>query len=756
MADEDVIQSGRNDKGEFVSKQAVMQAAQRALQRQNLETEKARAKVDSLTGAWRKQEKHVKKLASIQAKAFRTQIKDLGKVQKTVEKSMKAQVKATQRAMTSQVKEYRKLARERVRAARGGRGGLGVGGGGIGAGVGPIIGIGALVAALKGLSSYVQDLAWGRQYARALSGPRDITPQLGNQRDVALYTQFAQQGFANRFAAPTEISGLKSIRDVLQKQLGEEAGTALTLKLTESLKGSRAELSQFLAMASQDVPRALSVFQSADIDNFSTALGAVNSKTDELSKTAFTLEQAWRDVKDSFEQFVKDFVEKNGVDLRQTVQQIAQGIVDAINWGRQWSAEWKPVFEFILGGLKMIRDAIKGTSYIKDLLNAGQTQVQVRVIDSQLDPLLKKQREARDKGDMKTVARLKKPIQKLLRLRSQIVEGQLDEFRDTDYKLPTLRAAEQAEKFTLNMGKAVEATKQEGKELEQMLTPIQRATLEIGKVNELLEESNARIKRDMSRLNMLQSSPLGFGRQQQATLDVVTEMNAEIDLLNRKLQEQQAIVAENEKNGRDARADRIKALEIESQINDRMAERNKLLVNMERGYLDAIGAMALGAGKFEKFIITQERNVGRGLRMGMVKRNPLIGSVDLPKAPQLPIQPFRYGTDMDANIQGAMDYERQIRRQFKQHVPPPMIAPPKPRQLQDIQGARTMQSPHGLNRPAPEQSGDKGSSNTTIKNPGWKTADKLIEGAALIGEAGKEMKTDSQPQRYRSGRYSAI
>jgi len=174
----------------------------------------------------------------------------------------------------------------------------------------------------------------------------------------------------------------------------------------------------------------------------------------------------------------------------------------------------------------------------------------------------------------------------------------------------------------------------------------------------------------------------------------------------------------------------------------------ELLQGLTGGYLDAIGAQALGAGKFERFIVTQERNLGKGMRAGMVKPNPRLGTI-VPK--EAFARPFQFGTDMDANVQEMNDWSKRIEGRFRDFYPQlPQFDMPMPKNMQDAIGG-AMQRPEV----AQPQSTNQGSA-INPKNPGWKASDKMIEAGSMLIEAGKEIKADGQPQRpMRSGRWSA-
>lgn len=90
-------------------------------------------------------------------------------------------------------------------------------------------------------------------------------------------------------------------------------------------------------------------------------------------------------------------------------------------------------------------------------------------------------------------------------------------------------------------------------------------------------------------------------------------------------------------------------LDLQNKIQGKLLERVNVTKELRDGYLDAVTAQAFGAGKFEKLIITQEKNIGTALRKGMVKNSYLIGSVD--KMSQA--NPVRFSDTGLGNMTGA-------------------------------------------------------------------------------------------------------
>ncbi|MHA2279299.1 MAG: putative metalloprotease CJM1_0395 family protein [Promethearchaeota archaeon] len=114
----------------------------------------------------------------------------------------------------------------------------------------------------------------------------------------------------------------------------------------------------------------------------------------------------------------------------------------------------------------------------------------------------------------------------------------------------------------------------------------------------------------------------------QAQLNLVQLMQREKEVLESQLatvraRHQEALaMGEPEEN---LIAFRQKELELSKQIRSITRDQLTQVKQLRDGYLDAIKAQALGAGKFSKIIITQEQNLMRGLQKGAVKRNYLLG-----------------------------------------------------------------------------------------------------------------------------------
>lgn len=599
-------------------------------------------------------QKHTAKLNK-QLKATKAQLKIdklFSKGMRTQISLLKRQTKEAERTAKSYRKLHKQMAKKMPKPSRGGGGG-----GGMGLAMPGFISVAAITASATALAGYTMQLARTRDVAQALGGAfRDVNDHLPARRDAELFSRFAQQSFASRFSGQTEIEGLQDIRDSLSKALGESYGTDLTVKLTESFKGSSDELQRFLAMASRDVPQALKVFQSRDIETFSTALAGVTMKTDGLTNVAFSLEQGWRDIQDSFESFVTEFVTANETDLKTVVQDIASGIVDLINAGRRWASEMKPVFDFIIGSFRVVADAV---DFWKDPFSGGRkagilksATAEMEIYNQAAQKYIELAKAAKARGQDGVSDQLLAQAQQASDRANEVYAKALETVNGPSFEPLTLKTAQHVDDLATNMTDAVNQSQKERDELEGMATDAQKVALKIQRINERLEETDLGIRVARSAVQAAESSPFGFARAFKTRMKLA---NAITDKINDLRQQWELIDGLENKT----KADRMKALEIEEKINQQIAERNQLLKQQQRGYLDAVLAQVANAGAFEKTIVDQNRNLGMALEKGLVKANPLLGQVG-EDANKYDVHPFRFSTDMEANATGLQKYAEEL------------------------------------------------------------------------------------------------
>lgn len=620
----------RDEKGRFISEAN----AGKRIAELNAQLQKQAdliAKIQVRQARVPKLDKAIAKGMKEQVKLLREQTKAAAGALKSYEKMQRSTLKIQERLLKSRQKMQQALPAHK--AERGGHGGIGLN-------LPTFLSAAVIVAATKAMIGYVTELARARDYARALGGNLRELPY---RRDQELYSKYAQQNFANRFSSPQEIQGLKALRDSMTQALGPEMGEQITLKLTEALKGSTAELQRFLVLASQNVPEALAQFESADIETFATALTAVRMETDEWSKAASNLESLWRDISEIGESLAGIVAPvfgdiaaklrestKEGSSFRVAIIDAAEsgvlGIYKLIAWIKEGYSEvlgWKQLWQEVK--VTILDVGTLGGTWGKDVYDQAVKDLEATAVKAHEIQLAigKSNKEARD------------------------LEGYFKQLRERASQVPTAQTAS-------DMTKVAEQAQQARQELERAATPAERAALAIQRIAENLEIADAELKVVKSALAAAESSPFGFAEAFEKRLELARMITEKINLLKEQLAEINAI--ENQ-----TRADRLKALEIESQINDAIAERNQLLQQQQKGYLDAVQAQAFAAGRFEKIIVDQTKNTAMALERGLAKKNPYLGQVGK-DAEAYAVQPFRFGTDMQANIEGLNRYSQELRK----------------------------------------------------------------------------------------------
>jgi hypothetical protein len=698
------ISSGRDDRGQFLSKSAIQDAAIKALSGYRQQTSEAEKQLSRLRKEHATTQKQAAKTWAQMSRGMKTYASGISNEQKALDRMT--------RTVLKQQKAYQRLARMKIGQATG-KGGLlgGIFGGGSGdggsgwkmpAGVTAVIGGLISIEGIKRLGEAVTELARARDYAQALGGSfRDVNQQLPTRRDAELYSKYAEQRFSNRYAAPEELEGLQRLRAELDRSLGPEAGEKLTLGLTDSLKSSQEQLSRFLAMASQNVPQALAAFEGADVERFATALAAVNQQQNEMSKTAATIEKCYRDIKAAGEEFLTGIVNKYGGDARTMMVDISNSVIDTVNYFGdlidrvdQFGQGLKRAKEWFWGpeGKGPIGKDDSMTWWQRTLVNMGVAEVVPDKPTAATQP-----------------AGLPARMPKIPHI-----------------SLPSPQPAVSATSGAIQA--AITKTKEWYASLSKLITPIEAAHVSIGKIDDQLTVTNAQVKASQSRLSAMESSPFGFAGAYEQTLKTANDLNSRIQELTEKYRQQVAVVQETRRLGGDVNKARIDALNTESEINDTIAERNRLLQGQAKGYLDAITAQAFGAGKFSKIIVDQDRNLGMALG-NLVKANPLLGNTGAPSN----VMPFQFGTDVGKNFAGAQRYQDQLSAHFQRQGFSVAPMPSLPTILQGITGGDALSS-----LPRPSAPAGKGSSPAAV-TPTTPGASILISAGELLIQAGERL-----------------
>lgn len=502
--------------------------------------------------------------------------------------------------------------------------------------------VGAATATAKSLAGWFTSNAWQRAYSQALGGAfRNVNDLLPDVRTSELFSGFAEQGLSRRFAGATEIEGLKNLRDTLEKSLGSERGQSLALELTASFGESNAELSKFLAMASgpNGVERALRAFESQKIDSFATALSAVSMKENEVSKTALTIDQVYRDIKKSFEDFAVSVVEKHGGSVREMIDSIGKTTMGLVSAAQATIAEWQPVIDYIRDGLKSIAKLsqegrlIGGIDVARDKFDPLGTGAGTSVWS---ESALQAWNDRQNAAAVAKLQALKKPADELP---------------------PVIKAAAD------RMAEVVAQTNAEKAAIERVLTPAERMAKALSDLQTPREFQEAMLELRRSEVAANEANPLGFGDAYAAKLDMVKEINRTLDVITEQIRN----------TDQSTHKGQIAAIALETKRNQLIAERSALLADQARGYLDAVQAQAFGAGRFEKIIVSQEQNIAAALQAGIAKANPLLGQAGS-HATGL-VSPFTWGAG------DPMEYQRQLRESFGPGGPMQAgLLPPSPYQ----------------------------------------------------------------------------
>lgn len=702
-----------------------------------------------------KQERAVSKAVEKTAKAIEGQLNKALRTQAKLvnenSKAWKASQSVIARAMKGNERlsaSYAKTAKELVKlqkAMQGAIAGKSAGGtsrsagGGIGIGIPAFLSVAAITAATKAMGDYVTSLARTRDMANALGGSfRKL--DLPFARDAELFTEFANQNFANRFTGSSAIEGLRQLRDSLAQALGPEAGKSLTLEITKGFGANTEALDEFLAKVRIDLPRALKQFQSvSDIGAMTTALHAVTMESTELSKTAATLEQAWQAVKDQFELLTRDIVDKNGGDIRATINSISQSIVDGINWVRQYGAEWGPVFEFIRNGileLKKVWDFWSGAE--KRRVSESYRHQAVQKINNEMARRwIDVMKHAKAEGDTARFERASAEAKKYGLLAEEAGIRAREALNGPDFKPLELKLPQAVEKVTASFNDAAVATKKEREEIEKMLTPAERVAIVLQRLGRDAEFLSGELAVSLAKLSYFESSPLGFGATFGVRLEAIQKITQQLELARKRL----GAINSLERQSDDQRKE---ALSLEEQIYKMMQQRMELQKQLNDGYLDAVQAQAFGAGRFEKILISRDQNLARALEMGAIKANRAVGQVGA-AARASDVSPFRFGLDQAENIKNAQKYGEELSKNWMskgerrmleslQSIDSKLPAIGSPSPATDEMIRETMSKPKNKGRRIKKEQGHKDAASIFIR-----AAENMIETARQIRMGAEQM-----------------
>lgn len=159
----------------------------------------------------------------------------------------------------------------------------------------------------------------------------------------------------------------------------------------------------------------------------------------------------------------------------------------------------------------------------------------------------------------------------------------------------------------------------------------------------------------------------------EAQLKIVEKMQQEKDLLIDMLSRQQQYVGLLEAQGiagEQLLFAKQKQLELEEKIFSKTSEQVQLIKQLKDGYLDAVQASAFSAGRFEKILIDQEKNLGMALDKNIAKKNILLGQTGKDAA-RASVDPFRFsaqGMGMLESLNGQSTNALERNQQFVNNI----------------------------------------------------------------------------------------
>lgn len=112
-----------------------------------------------------------------------------------------------------------------------------------------------------------------------------------------------------------------------------------------------------------------------------------------------------------------------------------------------------------------------------------------------------------------------------------------------------------------------------------------------------------------------------------AQLAVIETMQTEKKLLKDQLVKLNIYISTLAKGSEQYKMFQEKKLDLEEKITNKIRDQLQLAKQLRDGYIQAVAASAFGAGRFSKILITQEKNVMKGLEKRIVKQNYLMGAI---------------------------------------------------------------------------------------------------------------------------------
>jgi len=661
MADNINIETGRDDKGRFASKDAIQQAALKHIQALNRQHDKTKSKVIQTTGAIKTQDKIITKLLKNFDKANKNSFKHLAKYQKQFAKQQKNDLKTHIKALNKSNKQslqhvqkmqrqYQRLAREKIKASkvnmRGG--GLGIGG----FGMGSVISTAAIYGAFRKLMNTSTPFLQAEINARG-SAIHIKNAMLGNvagSKAAGLVSAYQSMGAAQMFnTSPDAIKGLLRLQSELARGAGADIATQLVQDLTASYGNATDSLNRFLEASAhgRNIQEVLKSFASGrNITETTRALNALSIAQDSLAGKNDPLVES--NIK------ITQSLDKLDAKIENIINQLTKKLIPAIETITNLVDKMSPETLALLGGGAMLAPGLLsvGGGYLggklatRGLLSgaklaggaglglgagsstagalAGATGILAGaaaiagISALGLDVLTDRHHkgaalwwlEAKQRGlgsplDQANDLKLKQLKAEAKRLKAEAAAKVIPQQKEIAEKIKeaTDKLPKPTDKLTALQQQAARQQQSElNAQVAKSITSSARAAYEYAKLSPF---GNS--------MGLMQALP-EFNSMQKSIRDEIVKLQSFLETID----------ISNEHG-------LIQSQQIKQQImelrRDEKQNNIELLQGMRGGYIDAVQQLAFGAGRFSKIVTTKDLNMGKGdivkfCGLAMIKRRP--------------------------------------------------------------------------------------------------------------------------------------
>lgn len=198
----------------------------------------------------------------------------------------------------------------------------------------------------------------------------------------------------------------------------------------------------------------------------------------------------------------------------------------------------------------------------------------------------------------------------------------------------TIGAADAEKKLTTEYGSLAPMLKKLGVESLAQLAAEGDKTKLIAQANELVkqqaqeyekmthaQDANIALAQQQTSLmtnlvSLADNFAIGVGASAKMRMQAVQYMQQEIGLMKENLSQAKKALEYATQQGDQGQAitQRKRILEIENQITGKIQQQAGMVKSLQDGWISAIGAMNTGAGRFTKIMISQDKNLGAGLK----------------------------------------------------------------------------------------------------------------------------------------------